>query len=80
MTLGILAGVIWAKQDWAKGWESDAKVIATMITWAIYLVLIYLRTTAGWRGKKAAIVNIAGFVSVIFTLVSANFLGGVHKF
>ncbi len=61
MTLGILAGVIWAKQDWAKGWESDAKVIATMITWAIYLVLIYLRTTAGWRGKKAAIVNIAGF-------------------
>lgn len=80
MTLGILAGVIWAKQDWAKGWESDAKVIATMITWAIYLVLIYLRTTAGWRGKKAAIVNIAGFLSVIFTLVSAKFLGGVHKF
>jgi len=80
MTLGILAGVIWAKQDWAKGWESDAKVIATMVTWAIYLVLIYLRTTAGWRGKRAAIVNVAGFLSVLFTLVSANFLGGVHKF
>jgi cytochrome c-type biogenesis protein CcsB len=80
MTLGILAGVIWAEQKWTAGWQSDAKVIATMITWAIYLALILLRTSAGWRGRRTALVNIAGFLSVLFTFVSAHFLGGLHKF
>ena len=80
MTLGILAGILWAEQKWTTGWQSDAKVIATMVTWAIYLALIFLRASAGWRGKRAALVNVAGFLSVLFTLVSARFLGGLHKF
>jgi ABC-type transport system involved in cytochrome c biogenesis permease subunit len=80
MTLGLLAGVIWAEQKWTPGWQGDAKVIATMVTWLIYLALIYLRTFMGWRGKRAAVVNVAGFLSVLFTLVSASLLGGLHNF
>ena len=80
MTLGILAGIVWAEQKWTPGWHGDAKVIATMVTWVIYLALIFLRASAGWRGKRAAFINVAGFLSVIFTLLSARFLGGLHKF
>ena len=79
MTLGLLAGIIWAEQKWTN-WHTDAKVIAALVTWCIYLALLYLRTSAGWRGKRAALINVAGFLSVIFTLVSASFLGGLHKF
>jgi len=80
MTLGLLAGVMWAEQDWVQGWESDPKVLAALATWAIYLLLIYLRLTAGWRGKRAALMSMVGFVSVLFTFLGARYLGGLHSF
>lgn len=80
MTLGILAGIIWAEQDWVQGWQGDPKVIATMVTWGIYLLLIYLRLIAGWRGKRVAIISMAGFLSVLFTFLGAHYLGGLHTF
>lgn len=80
MTLGLLAGIVWAEQDWVRGWHSDPKVIAAMVTWVIYLVLIYFRLTAGWRGRRAALISIAGFISVLFTFLGAGFLGGLHRF
>jgi len=80
MTLGLLAGVIWAEQDWVGGWQSDPKVIAALVTWVIYLALIYLRLTAGWRGKRAALISMVGFLSVLFTFLGARYLGGLHSF
>lgn len=80
MTLGLLAGVIWAEQDWVSGWQRDPKVIAAFATWLIYLILIYLRLTAGWRGRRAALISIAGFLSVLFTFLGAGYLGGLHRF
>ncbi len=80
MTVGLLAGVIWAEKDWVQNWESDPKVIATTITWMIYLILIYLRASVGWRGKRAAVINVVGFVSALFTLLGASYFGGFHKF
>ena len=53
MTAGLLTGIVWAEQDWVNGWHKDPKVISAMVTWFIYLALIYLRLTAGWRGKRA---------------------------
>lgn len=80
MTLGLLAGIIGAEQEWIRGWHSDPKVIAAMTTWGIYLLLIYFRLTAGWRGKRAAVVSMAGFLSVLFTFLGARYLGGLHPF
>ncbi len=80
MTLGLLAGIIWAERDWVEGWQRDPKVIAAMVTWGIYLVLIYLRITAGWRGRRAAVISMAGFISVLFTFLGASYFGGRHIF
>lgn len=80
MTLGLLAGIIWAERDWVEGWQGDPKVIAAFVTWGIYLILIYLRLTAGWRGKRAALISIAGFISVLFTFLGAGFFSGLHTF
>ena len=80
MTLGLLAGVIWAEQDWVGAWQGDPKVIAALVTWGIYLVLIYLRVTAGWRGRRAAMMSMFGFLSVLFTFLGARYLGGLHPF
>jgi cytochrome c-type biogenesis protein CcsB len=80
MTMGLLAGVVWAEKDWIENWQSDPKVVATLVTWGIYLVLIYLRTSAGWRGKRAALINVAGFVSALFAFLGTGYFGGFHKF
>jgi hypothetical protein len=29
-----------------------------MFTWGIYLVMVFLRVSAGWRGRKAAVLAI----------------------
>lgn len=80
MTLGLLAGIIWAEKDWVSGWYNDPKVIAAFATWGIYLILLYLRITAGWRGKRAAWMSTAGFISVLFTFLGSTYFGGQHIF
>jgi ABC-type transport system involved in cytochrome c biogenesis permease subunit len=70
MTLGILSGALWAQQQPAvpgTTWMTDPKSLITFLTWGIYLILIHYRLIAGWRGKKAAYLAIAGFVSVLVT-------------
>jgi ABC-type transport system involved in cytochrome c biogenesis permease subunit len=47
----------------------------------MYLVMIHQRFTVGWRGKRAAVMAVVGFLSVLFTLWGVTyFLGGVHSY
>lgn len=80
MTAGLVVGTVWAEQQWEEGWHRDPKVIAASVTWGIYLILLYLRLTAGWRGKRAALMSLAGFLSILFTLLGVGYFGGLHKF
>lgn len=75
MTLGILSGALWAQQELGVSWISDPKVLGAFLTWFIYLVLINYRLIAGWRGKRAAYLAIAGFVGVMVTFS----FGGFHS-
>jgi len=67
MTLGILSGALWAQREWGEAWMGNPKILLTFLTWLIYLILIHYRLIAGWRGKKAAYLAIAGFVGVVVT-------------
>jgi cytochrome c-type biogenesis protein CcsB len=67
MSITIITGALWAQQAWGRFWSWDPKETATLITWAIYLVLVNYRLSAGWRGRRAAYISIAGFVSMLFT-------------
>jgi ABC-type transport system involved in cytochrome c biogenesis permease subunit len=40
----------------------------------IYGGLLYARLSAGWRGRKAAILAIIGFCLVLFTLIGVSLL------
>ncbi len=81
MTLGLMAGVIRAEAEWLGGWLTDPKVVCAFATWLIYLVLIFLRLSAGWRGKRAALMSLFGFLSVLFTFLGVRmFFGGLHVF
>ncbi len=81
LTLGIISGSIWARQAWGTYWHWDPKETWSLITWFLYAAQIHQRFTAGWRGKRAAVMAIIGFSAVLFTLWGVTFLlGGVHSY
>lgn len=81
LTLAIITGALWAESAWGSYWRWDPKEVWSLITWFIYALVLHARLTAGWRGRKAAILSIVGFVSVIFTFFGVNLLlKGLHAF
>ncbi len=66
ITLGVIAASTWAFIELQTGWIHRPEVALSFFTWGIYLVLVFLRTTAGWRGRKAAIMTVAvlGFAAI----------------
>ncbi|MCK5505170.1 MAG: c-type cytochrome biogenesis protein CcsB [Thermodesulfovibrionia bacterium] len=81
LTLAIITGVIWANTAWGTYWRWDPKEVWSLITWLVYALVLHLRLTIGWRGKKAAGLSILGFILVIFTFFGVNLLlKGLHAF
>ncbi len=81
LTLAIITGAIWAESAWGSYWRWDPKEVWSLITWFIYALVLHARLTAGWRGRRAAILSIIGFISVIFTFFGVNLLlKGLHAF
>lgn len=81
LTLGIITGAVWAENAWGSYWQWDPKETWSLITWFIYAALVHARLTAGWRGRKAAWLSIAGFLAVLFTFLGVNLLlGGLHSY
>jgi cytochrome c-type biogenesis protein CcsB len=75
LTLGIVSGVVWAHSAWGGAWTSDPKLLLSLAVWVIYVVLLLGRMTAGWRGRWAAQLTMAGFAVILLSLVGVNALG-----
>ncbi len=59
ITLGVVAGSAWAFIESGTGWIADPRIALAFITWGFYLIMVFLRASAGWRGRKAAVMAIA---------------------
>ena len=67
LTLCMITGAIWAQKAWGSYWSWDPKETWSLITWIIYAIFLHLRLNRGWRGRRAAIFAVAGFLCVLFT-------------
>ena len=80
-TFAVIAGAIWAEAAWGRYWGWDPKETWAFITWVIYAAYLHARATAGWRGKKAAYVAIAGYATILFNYFVVNiFVQGLHSY
>ncbi len=59
ITAAVVAGSVWASIEAGAGWIRDPRIIISLATWALYLVIVCMRVAAGWRGRKAAVMVIA---------------------
>jgi cytochrome c-type biogenesis protein CcsB len=81
LTLAIITGALWAESAWGSYWRWDPKEVWSLITWFIYALVLHVRLTAGWRGKRAAILSIIGFLVILFTFFGVNLLlKSLHAF
>jgi len=81
LTLGIITGAIWADVAWGTYWSWDPKETWSLIVWLIYAATLHARITRGWRGKKAAVLSIAGFLATVFCYLGVNLLlSGLHSY
>jgi cytochrome c-type biogenesis protein CcsB len=78
---GVIFGAIWAEEAWGRYWGWDPKETLSFIAWVIYAAYLHARSTAGWRDKKAAWINVAGFVAMLFNLFFINLVTvGLHSY
>lgn len=80
-TFAIVAGAIWADDAWGRYWNWDPKEIWSFVTWTIYAGYLHARATAGWQGRKAALIALVGFAALLFNFFGVNYLfSGMHSY
>jgi cytochrome c-type biogenesis protein CcsB len=80
-TFTVIAGAIWAQKAWGHYWGWDPKEVWSLVIWVVYAAYLHARATAGWSGKKAAYIALAGFGCVLFNFCVVNiFIVGMHSY
>jgi len=81
LTIGIIAGAVWANEAWGSYWSWDPKETWALITWLVFASYLHARLTKSWQGEKPAIIAALGFVVVWVCYLGVNFLGkGLHTY
>lgn len=77
LTLAILSGAVWAEYAWGHFWLWEPRLVLSVLTWALYALLLYYRT-AGWRGRRAAALTIVCFAVLLVSFLGVRLLPGRH--
>jgi ABC-type uncharacterized transport system permease subunit len=80
LSLGILTGVVWASRTWRGPWQLDPKIVASLVTWIIYLMLFSTRLSGSGHRRRAAYLAIFGFAAVMVTFLGISFVSSQHGF
>jgi ABC-type uncharacterized transport system permease subunit len=79
MTAGLLIGSVIALQTIGASFFADPKVLLSFAMWVAYILMIFVRSHSGLRGRRA--VYLSSFVFLVVLAVwSANALSTVHRF
>jgi cytochrome c-type biogenesis protein CcsB len=80
-TFGVMAGAIWADYAWGSYWSWDPTETWAFITWVVYACFLHARATAGWRGRRAAVIQLTAFACLLFNvLVVSLIIPGQHSY
>ena len=79
MTFGIVAGSVIAQVEFGSRYFFDPKIVLSLLMWAVYMLLVYTRWNAGWRGRRAAYLSTFAFLAAVLAW-AANYVSGVHRF
>ena len=70
ITVGLVLGIIWAFVETGTKWIGNGSVVIAFVTWAVYLALVFFRVSAGWRGRKTALLSIIALICCLVTWIA----------
>lgn len=78
----IAAGAIWAKKLWGAYWSWDPVETWSLISFLLYGLVLHLRVTLGWRGRRLAWLLVFAIVTVFVYAWGVNVAmsGSAHVF
>ena len=79
MTLGLLTGSVLAVSTYGSVNFLDPKILLSVLMWAVYMVMVFTRWSAGWRGRRAAYLATGAVVAAVVAW-SANYYSTIHGF
>lgn len=82
LTLGIMAGAVWANQTWGRYWGWDPKETCALITLAVYALPLHIRSIPLFRHpSRLNLYLLLAILAVAFTYFGANYLlPGLHSY
>jgi ABC-type uncharacterized transport system permease subunit len=77
----ILLGFAWSYKTFNALPFTDAKVMFTIFTWVVYVVVIAFKYFYGWQGRRSAILSVCGFALIMMSFSVINGLvGSFHAY
>ncbi len=81
LSVGIIAGAVFAEINWKTGWLTDPKIIWTFAGWVIYGFLLHQRLAIGWKGYRMAVISGAAFILLLLSYGSVRIcFSTLHNF
>jgi ABC-type uncharacterized transport system permease subunit len=70
----LIVGMLFGEVVYGHAWRWDHKTIFSLLSWIIFAVLLIGRASAGWRGRRAALMLYAGTVFLFLAYVGSRFV------
>lgn len=74
LTLTVLSGIFFSEHLFHTPFKWDHKNIFTMLSWALFGLLLGGRRWHGWRGKTALTFTLSGFATLLLAYVGSRFV------
>ncbi len=72
LTLVIITGSAWAKSVRGVYFFSDPRQLWSIIAWLVYACFFQVRFSSGWRGRRAILLSLTGFLVILFTFLEVR--------
>lgn len=81
LSAGIALGAYWANHAWGRYWGWDPKETSILVSWLIYGVYLHAHALKNWKGRRSAVILVAGYASIMFSYYGVNlFIAGLHSY
>jgi cytochrome c-type biogenesis protein CcsB len=79
LSITMVSGAFFAKKAWGDYWRWDPKLTLSLVGWFVYAGLVHARLFAGWRGRRAALLTMLGFLVLFGSFIGLKlFPVGLH--
>jgi len=72
ITAGMIFGSLWASTMGLSLSDIAPKVLAGAIMWLVFGLSLHQRFAIGWKGRRTAVITLAGFVLMVLLFIAIN--------